>query len=136
MPLDRAHLTVASRIMVPAYAVFFAFLGANFTLAPFRRLAASPMLRYADQVLSIRLWGALFVTCALLMAAATVLKHRDLYRFALLLCAMSMSVWALVAIAGIFVEPVSYSAWVWPALVATACFASNRSLVRDNRRGV
>jgi hypothetical protein len=136
MPLDRAHLTVASRIMVPAYVVFFGFVGANFMLSSFHRLVASPMLRYADQVLSIRLWGALFATCALLMLAALMLKHRDLYRFALLLCAVSMSVWTLVAIAGVFVEPISYSAWVWPALVATACFASNRSLVRDNRRGV
>lgn len=129
MPLDRQHITAASRVMLPTYVVFFGVVGVNFIASP-HRLAASPMLRYADDVMSLRAWGGLFFGCCMLMVAAMAIGHRDLYRFALLMCAFSMVLWAVVAILGIFVEPVSFSAWVWPATVAAACFASNRSLVR------
>jgi hypothetical protein len=136
MPLDRAHITRASLIMLPSYVLFFGGVGLNFMTAPFDRLAATPMLRYADQIMSIRVWGCLFALCALLMAVAMLLHHRELYQFALLLCGISMVLWTLVAIVGIFERPISYSSWLWPAIIAAACFASNRSLVRDHRREV
>lgn len=134
-PLDRAHITAASRIMLPTYVVFFGVIGVNFLGGPSDRVVASPMLRYADQLMSIRAWGVLFLACCLLMVAALALRHRELYRWALLVCGLSMTVWALVAIAGAFTEPVSFSAWAWPALAAAACFASNRSLVKHETTG-
>jgi hypothetical protein len=130
MPLDRAHVTVASRIMLPMYVVFFAVVGANYLTASMTRLQASPMLRYADRLMSIRVWGALFLGCALLMLAALIRHNRSLYRYGLFVCFFSALTWTAVAIAGIFAEPVSYSAWAWPALVAAACMASNRSLAK------
>lgn len=129
MPLDRAHITAASRIMLPVYVVFFGVIGINFLASP-QRLAASPMLRYADHIMPLRVWGAMFFTCCILMLIALAFASRDLYRFALLMCAVSMLLWTLVAILGAFVEPVSFSAWAWPGTIAAACLASNRSLVR------
>lgn len=133
MPLTRANVTVASRVMLPAYTIFFAVVGASLITTPLARLAATPMLRYADTIMSVRIWGALFVACALLMAAALARHHRTMFRFALLVCFFSMVLWAVVAILGVFYEPVSYSAWAWPALVAAACMATNRSLAKGER---
>lgn len=132
MPLDRAHLTVASQITVPTYAIFFTVVGSNFLTGPYSRLS-SPMLRYADSIMSIRLWGALFLGCGILMFAAIWTHNRDLYRFGLLVCATSMLTWTLVAILGVFAEPVSFSAWAWPGAMTAFCLATNRSLVRDRR---
>jgi hypothetical protein len=137
MPLDRAHVTVASRVMLPTYVLFFAVVGSNFLAGTFGRASSSPMLRYADGLMPIRVWGGLFCACALLMAAAMLTRNRYLYRYGLTLCCFSMIVWALVALVGIWVEPVSYSAWAWPGFVAAACAASNRSLAQgeiDQRR--
>lgn len=131
MPLDRDHLTVASRITVPTYVVFFTVLGANFLLGPEGRNTSSPMLRYADTLMDIRVWGALFLGCGILMLAAMWRHERDLYRFGLLVCALSMAAWTAVAILGIFTEPVSFSAWAWPGAMTAFCLATNRSLVRD-----
>lgn len=138
MPLDRNHITVASRIMLPSYIVFFIVVGSNFLAGTFGRAQSSPMLRYADTIMPIQVWGGVFVTCSLIMAGALVTRNRMLYRYGLLVCGISMTLWALVAVAGIWVEPVSYSAWAWPAFVAAACAASNRSLAageQDQRRG-
>lgn len=138
MPLDRQHITVASRIMLPTYVLFFAVVGINFVAGTFGRASSSPMLRYADTIMDIRAWGSVFIACSLIMATALLTRNRMLYRYGLLLCGISMTVWALVAIIGIFAEPVSYSAWAWPGFVAAACAASNRSLAageQDRRRG-
>lgn len=138
MPLDRAHITVASRIMLPTYVLFFAVVGSNFAAGTFGRASSSPMLRYANTIMPIPVWGAVFLACSLIMAVALVRRSRFWYRYGLLVCAISMIVWALVAIAGIFAEPVSYSAWAWPAFVAAATIASNRSLAQgeqDQRHG-
>lgn len=133
MPLDRAHITVASQVMLPTYAVFFSVIGTNFLFGPESRTTGSPMLGYANSLMSIHVWGGLFLGCGILMTLALWLHNRDLYRFALIVCASSMGVWTAVAIAGIFSEPVSFSAWAWPGAMASACLASNRSLVRDRR---
>lgn len=131
MPLDRAHLTVASRITVPTYTAFFMVVGANFLFGPEGRNTSSPMLRYADTLMDIRMWGGLFLGCGVLMLGAMWQHNRDLYRFALLVCAASMASWTVVAIAGIFAEPVSFSAWAWPGAMTAFCLATNRSLVHD-----
>lgn len=137
MVLDRDHVTVASRIMLPTYVVFFSVIGGNFALAQRPRLFESPMLRYADHLMPIQLWGGLFVTCALIMLAAMLRRDRLLYRYGLLVCGMAMAVWTAVAVVGLLVEPISYSAWAWPAFVTCACAASDRSLSKheqDHRR--
>ena len=41
MPLDRAHVTAASRVMLPTYPAFFGGLGAGLLLTPTQRLTSS-----------------------------------------------------------------------------------------------
>lgn len=131
--LDRGRVTAASRVMLPTYVAAFAAVGGNWTFAPLPRLLASPTLRYADSVAPLRAWGLLFLACSTLMVAALVAHRREWFRFALTVCGLAMGAFAAVAAVGTVAEPVSFSAWVWPAVVSTACFASDRSLLRGER---
>lgn len=130
MPLDRAHITVASRITLPLYVLLFGVIGAGYLFGQAHRLYAAPMLRFADRIMPLGVWGGLFLSCALLMAFAMHRKNRMLYRYALWVCVLSMLVWAVVAVVGVFFEPVTWSAWVWPFSVAGFCLASERSLAK------
>lgn len=131
MPLDREHVTSASQIMLPSYAVFFGGLGAGY-IAGFR-IGQNPMLRYADQIMPLQVWGCVFVACSLLMVGAMWRHSRMAYRYALNVCALSMFVWMCVAVLGIFYQPVTFTAPLWPGLVMQACRASNRSLLKGER---
>lgn len=128
MPLDRAHVTAASRIMLPVYVVFFALVGGTYLFTPLGRLQQSPGLAYADALLTLRAWGGLFVAAALLMSAALVAHRREWFRFALMFCGLAMAVWAIVLVLAFLDGGASPTAWVWPGLVVAACVASYRSL--------
>lgn len=130
MPLDRQHVTPAAWKMLWLCIVFFAVVGANFMVAP-TRLFQSPMLRYADSLMSIRIWGALFLACGVIMLVAKLAHNRYWYRYGLMVCFIAMMLWTGVAILGMFAEPVSFSAWVWPAFVGGVCRSMNVSLSRD-----
>lgn len=128
MPLDRAHVTRASRIMIPVYVGFFAILGLNYLLTPHVRLIASPALDYTDGVMTLHAWGALFLAAAALMVVAMVSATRQLYLYGLLLCAISMVLFTAAAALAPFFSQASPGGWVWPGFVLAACFATYRSL--------
>lgn len=128
MPLTRATVTSSSRLMLPAYVAFFAVVGGNWLATPRERLLASPGLAYADALLTIRAWGALFLGAAVVMAAALATRHRDAFRGALLFCFLTLLCWAAVMVFAAFRSETTPSGWAWPAFIATACLASYRSL--------
>ena len=128
MPLTRATMTRASRVMLPTYVFFFAGLGANYTATPAVRLTASPALAYVDGLMPLRAWGGLFLAAAALMVAALVSQKRIVFRFALLLCAWSMVVWAAANLLAAFRSQATPLGWLWPLFVVAACVASYRSL--------
>lgn len=128
-PLTRPNVTAASRIMLPAYPVLMAVIGLNYLATPSARLARTPSLAYADSLLPLEGWGALFLGIAGLMVAALLLHRREWYLYALSLTVVTQAVWAVVFLAAI-PAGASPSAWVWPAFVAVACAASWRSLAR------
>lgn len=131
MPLDREHVTVASRLMIPAYAVFFACIGINFVATPLSRLAATPGLQFAQQSGGgIRLYGVLFLAVGAMIAGALMSRRRALCLYALYVGALAMALWAVVQLAGAAFAENSPSSWCWPALVAVACLATSRSLRR------
>lgn len=128
MPLTRANVTRASRVMLPTYVGFFTIVGLNYAFAPTSRLLPSPVLRYANSVMNIRGWGLVFLLAAALMALALATGRRDMYRYALLLCSLSLAVWTVVGILAVFFSNASPAGWVYSAFVLAACFASYRSL--------
>lgn len=128
--LDRDTITVASRLMIPAYAVFFAVVGSNFLLAPEHRLAATPGLQYAAVTGGIRLYGCLFLLVAAIITGALVSRRREPCLYALYVAAISMFLWAILQFVAVFFSAASPSGWCWPGLICTACIASSRSLRR------
>lgn len=128
MPLNRATITVASRIMLPTYVAFFGVLGLNYLVTPTDRLTASPSLAYANSVMPLPSWGGAFLGVSILMAGALTSGRRTLYRFGLLFCALTMTVWTGVNIAAVFATQASPAGWDWPLLVVCACVATYRSL--------
>lgn len=129
MPLDRAHITVASRIMLPAYVVFFASQGVNYMIAD-ETARASPALSFADDVMPLAAWGVVFLGCSALMVVSMIVKSRNLFRFALRICGLSIMFWAAAITAASLAGDATPLAATWPAFVATACYATDRSLGR------
>lgn len=134
MPLTRANVTAASRIMLPTYVAFFGIVGFTYAFSPpSATLGTSTALRFADHLMPLAAWGCLFLTCSAIMAVALTLHRRTLYRWALRMCAVSMTVWALVILVAAIQGDASPGAWAWSALVAAACVASDRSLALGER---
>ena len=128
MPLDRAHVTAASRVMLPTYPAFFGILGAGLVFTPTGRLTATPVFRYVDDhLLDIHLWGVGFLLLAAAFAAALLTHRRRVYQLALGCAIGWMSLWTVLAAASA-AETGSFTAWAWPAFVGVACWASLVSL--------
>lgn len=127
MPLTRATVTAASRVMLPTYVVFFAVLGLNYMTA--HQIALdNPALAFANDVMPLKAWGGLFLACAAIMAIALFTRRRLLYRFALRVCGLSMVLWAGIIAAASLAGDATPAAAIWAGFVATACYASDRSL--------
>jgi hypothetical protein len=129
--LDRDTITVASRLMIPAYVVFFAGLGLNFVITPLHRLGATPGLQYVQiSAGGIRLYGVTFLVVAALIAAAMASRRRGPCLYALNLGALSMALWGVLQLAAAIFSTGSPSGWCWPGIVCAACMATSRSLRR------
>lgn len=124
-------ITVASRIMIPAYVLFFAAVGANFVFTSEQRLTKTPALQFAQSAAGgLRLDGSLFLMVAALIAGSMLWGRRMPCLYALYVAAIMMSVWGTVQFVAVFLGDSSPSGWCWPALVCAACVATSRSLRR------
>lgn len=129
--LSRESITIASRLMIPSYAVFFAAVGVNFLITPTDRLFATPGLRYVQTTGGgIRLYGVMFLVVSAILVAALLLRRRDPCLYALYVGALSMALWAFLQLAAALFSQASPSGWCWPGLVCAACVATSRSLRR------
>jgi 4-amino-4-deoxy-L-arabinose transferase-like glycosyltransferase len=127
MPLTRDNVTAASRRMLPTYPCFFGAIGLGLLLTPLDRLLQTPTFHYANDLISIRLWGAGFLALAAVFIAALLTHTRKTYQYALGVAIGWMTLWAVVAAASA-TDLGSFTAWAWPAFIARACWASLVSL--------
>lgn len=128
MPLIRANITRASRIMLPVYVIFFAWVGINYVITPKHRLLESPALRYLDDVLDLRSVGLVLCAASVMMLVALLSRSRDLSRYALLLGLLCFVGLFVAFVAAAVVGEASPSAGAWPFLGTAACLASYRSV--------
>lgn len=128
MPLTRASVTVASRIMLPAYTIAFAWIGFNYLLTPLDRLTESPALRYLDAVVGLRAIGLLLVTAGALIALALMTSRRDMARYALVVAGICMGLLLVAFLVAPFLSQTSPSAGAWPFIGLAACRASYKSV--------
>lgn len=128
MPLTREHVTAASRIMLPTYPVFLLVVGLNLTFTSDARLLASPGLSYAARSFDLTFWGIGFLTVALVLAAALLVHRRHWYQVGLGVAISWLLIWTGVLALAALNGGASPTAWVWPAFIARACWASLVSL--------
>lgn len=134
MPLDRQHITIASAVMLPAYAILDALFGVVFISDPEHRLGLAPSLVAAREYLTLPLWGVMWIALTALMTFALIVKARWVFVVALALNIAAWALWAVVVeLAVIDQANVSYLAGALPLFVAVASFASLLSLMsREN----
>jgi hypothetical protein len=128
MPLDRAHVTVASRVMLPVYAVVSGYIGLCYILSPDARLRGAS-LAVARMLLPMPVWGLL----ALLLSASVVLailtRSRSLAVGSLCMGAGAYFVWGCFYAISIWIDPsASVVSPIWPLLASAAHIASALSL--------
>lgn len=131
MPLTRATVTAASRIMLPAYVIHATWFGLVYFLDPQGRVSRNPSLTAARVMLPMWAWGLLFLGLAVMMVVAMASHRRNLEVYALMIYATANVVWALVYFAALFLSPdASFNGPAASGLVACACIASTVSLLR------
>lgn len=124
MPLTRAFVTAASRVMLPTYPPFALYIGLVYATDPLGRLEGSS----AFPLLPTALWGAGFIAAGTVLVAALVVRRRSLYVLALAPLLVWLLVWAgALAWNAVFGDG-SFSAPAFPAFVAVACWATMISL--------
>lgn len=128
VPLDRANMTAASRVMLPAYVVFFSWVGITYLFTPRERLNDSPTLRYTNTVVDLRALGILLLAAGVLMLVALLTGSRDVSRYALTLAGICHAIIFVVFLFASIKAGASPAAAAWPFLGAAACTASYRSV--------
>lgn len=130
MPLTRANVTAASRVMLPLYPALYLAVGVAFLTQAATR-TSGPAFDVAKMVIPIPAWGLLFAGVAVVEIVALVAHNRRAYQFALIPGAGLAGFWAVVitssATQSLFV---SYTSGMWVAGMAVAQAASARSLAR------
>lgn len=131
MPLDRSHITAASKIMLPTYVVLATLAGLVYTFDPLGRVAGIHTLAFQRSVMPLWIWGCLFLGLAALMVLALARHSRDGFAFALAVSAVTWFAWGCLYLVSAATDPqASILAPAFPWFVATACIASMVSLVK------
>lgn len=133
MPLDRRHVTVASRVMLPTYPVLAGGLGIGFLLTPEAELLKTPIYRSMDMLMPLGFWGAGLFVMALAQVAALLVNRRPVYVASLSIMIVWMAAWAGVDVWSFTQDEASPFAWLWPAFAARCCWASMQSLLAGER---
>jgi hypothetical protein len=132
MPLDRASVTVASRVMLPAYVALATVYGLVYLFDPADRLRSSHALAYPRAVMggSMKPWGWLFLALALVLLVALRSHERQAYILGLCVCAAAWLGWACLSAISVRTDPAASLLSPIPSLFYfTASIASVRSLL-------
>lgn len=128
MPLDRDHVTLGSRTMLPTYPMLAIGFGGALLLTPLRELLTVPAYRTAHDVLPMHLWAGLFITVGIVQIAALVVHRRPVYIYSLALLLVLLGVFTAVFVTGAARGTNPWTAPMFPAFAARACWATIRSL--------
>lgn len=126
MPLDRHHVTNASRVMLPVYTFFAAYIGVCYSLDPGHRLAGIPPFPLFPSAV----WGAGFLAFTAGFLLAFITSRRELFVGTLSLMMVWLALWAVGLAKGAFLDGHgTYTSWLFPGFVAAACWATMLSLL-------
>lgn len=129
--MHRTTVTRASRIMLPAHAAFSTALGTAWVLQADERTAI-PSLYALREIWPIQATGGVLLGLGVLGVVAMLTHRRTLAATCLMAGCIG---YVLLTVAILWSLPVmptaSYSAWLWPAYVASAHLATVLSLAAD-----
>lgn len=126
--LDRAHITRASRVMLPTYAIMYTILGYLFLLQRPERTSGEAF-DIAKMVLPIHGWGWVFAIVSALEVTAMWSRKRSMYMAALILGVGLAAFWTVVLGAAAVASPqVSFTGCVWVGGWVAAQMATALSL--------
>lgn len=133
--LNRTSVTVASRIMLPAYVVLSTAFGVDYLFDPLGRVEHQSALTYQRSVMDMRIWGALLLLLAFGMIVALVVHSRSSFVVALAVCASVWFVWGCLYVISAVQDPgASPLAPVVAWFVSVCCLASMASLMSGEVR--
>lgn len=130
MPLTRANITRASRVMLPAHALLSGGIGIAW-LAQSDVRTRIPALYSLRHIWPIQGTGLLLVCIAALIAVGMATRNRGIAAVMLLAGAGVYLFLAVVIAVSVARHPASYSAPLWALYVAAAHLASALSLASD-----
>ena len=135
--MERSEVTPATRIMIPAYVAFFAWIGLSNTFTPLHRLLMTPGLRHSHPVVDLRVWGLIFLAIAAALVFAMLWPRsraaRPAAAYVLLVGSIVMVIWMAFLVAAWIFGEATPAAGAYAFLPAIACYATYRSLVWGRR---
>jgi hypothetical protein len=128
MPLTRASMTIAQRVMTVANTALAAAFGYGYVFeADTLRHAAA--YRSIDRLIPLEVQGVGYLGIALCLGVGLAVRSRRVHVAGLAWLMAWTVILAGLLVAGWLRHDVTFLAWVLPAYVAVACWASMLSLV-------
>jgi len=123
--------------MLPTYVILNLTFGLVFLFDPDDKLSRAPGLAYARDVLSIEVWGWLWLLLGVMMLVALLWpRAKRGAELGLATNVVAWTLWAVVVEKAADARNVSYLAGLLPLFVAVASFASMVSVLRNETDGV
>lgn len=132
MPLTRSTITIAQRVMTIANTALAAAFGYGYVLEA-DRLRLAPAYRSIDARIPLQVQGAGYIGIALLLALGLIVHKRLVHVAGLAWLLAWTGALAVLLVIGWAKHEVTFLAWVLPAYVAAACWASMLSLLARER---
>lgn len=122
--------------MIPAYIAHAVWFGVVYLVDPQNRAQRAPALSLAHGLgLPMRSWGVMYLLIGALMLFALIRHSRQLYVWMLYCYAVVMIWWAVIYAGSLLISrDASIAGIAWPLLVAVACHASAKSILRGEIR--
>ncbi|MBS45283.1 MAG: hypothetical protein CMH83_19365 [Nocardioides sp.] len=128
MPLTRATITLASRVLLPSFPALATVLGGVWILTPRPELRATPFYAGLDDLVPLDAWGVAFVAIAATQIAALLAHSRKAYEWTLAVLAVWLLVIGAVGFWFALNSNASFIAPAWHWFGALACVATALSL--------
>lgn len=131
MPLTWRTVTQGSQVILPAYPGMTCALGLFFLIQASSR-TSSPAFDPAKSLMSIHMWGTLFLALGLFEVLCFIIGNRMWLRWALVAGCGLCGFWAVLLLKAAHDDVnVSYTGFVWVFFAGLAHLASARSVVKD-----
>lgn len=128
MPLTRATITIAQRVMTVANPALAAAFGYGYVFEA-DRLRQAPAYRSIDLLIPLELQGIGYLGIATLLGLGLLIRHRGVHVAGLAWLMAWTGILGVLLVVGWLKDDVTFLAWVLPAYVAVACWASMLSLL-------